>query len=286
MFLADVIRGCMETNGFASVYVYGEMGHGKTSYALWLASEVVGWDKALDHLFFDPVNAIKKLREAHRRRERLPLMVLDDAGLWLQKQTWWEKPKVAFMALYNVIRSLTASIVFTSPVDDLPKPIRKKAFFRVSVQRAPLEEAKRWLGDPGYNEMKLFLEANGCDPRLWCIAKTYRLKTLPTFHQRVKRYSGDYYPLHYPRDVWKRYEEKRWKAIDAALGGVEQAIGIAGELIEDVSYQSRDRVKGMEAEIVEHYGYFLAKPVGKTTFPRSMHHRRVLVVPLQEVIAR
>ena len=48
MFLASLIKWAINNNGIVIAYVYGPMGHGKTSYALLTAYEVLGdWDKVL-----------------------------------------------------------------------------------------------------------------------------------------------------------------------------------------------------------------------------------------------
>ena len=91
MILSSLIRKAMERDGVIVAYIYGDFGAGKTSYALHVAAEVLGsWNKVLDYLFFAPEDAMKAIRKAIDTGKRLPIIIMDDAGLWLDKLTWWE----------------------------------------------------------------------------------------------------------------------------------------------------------------------------------------------------
>jgi len=214
--LSRLIRVAYRRNGIVSAYVYGDFGFGKTSYALWTAYEVLGsWDKVLNYLFFNPKEAINTIGEAIYKGVRLPIIIMDDAGLWLGKLTWWEEDKVAFMEFYNLIRSVSAGIIFTAPVDDLPKSIRKKAFFRIEVSPTTLSEVAKAYGS--MRDLEEFLEhlrKLGLNCNAWSKAVGYKLKTLPTFFQYPKKKFIDFYPQHYP--VFLEYERKRREALKEA----------------------------------------------------------------------
>jgi len=129
--LAGLIKKAIKGEAVVTAYVFGEFGFGKTSYALWTAYEVLGdWGKVLKHLFFEPEEAIEVMGKAIESGERLPIIIMDDAGLWLDKLTWWEEDKVAFMEFFNLIRSVAAGVIFTTPSEELPKQIIRKCFFK------------------------------------------------------------------------------------------------------------------------------------------------------------
>lgn len=207
LVLSHLIRRAIEYNGIITAYVYGEFGYGKTSYALWVAYEVYNsWKEALEHLYFKPHEVIEVLGEALDTGKRIPLIVMDDAGLWLDRLTWWETDKVRFMELFNLIRSLSSGVIFTTPSEELPTPILNKCFFRVKVdiidpENAPRHDVERVLDKARrYNLKPLVSKATG-----------YRLKTLPSFFKLVKKTYYDYFPTHYP--VYEDYERKRKEAL-------------------------------------------------------------------------
>lgn len=216
MILSKLIKRAMKYNGLVTAYVYGPMGYGKTSYALHVGAEIYGWNKVLDYLFFEPDGALKLMKQAAKTGKRVPLIIMDDAGFWLDKTTWWEKDKVAFMKFYNLIRSVAAGIIFTTPVDELPKSLRKKIFFRIKVFPVSLDKVKNKI--PNLEEVCRELEEMGCNSRLWVIARGYALETLPSFLQFVQPRFEDLFPLHYPKRIYEEYEKIRQKTV---LKGIE-----------------------------------------------------------------
>jgi len=167
MFLASLIKWAINNNGIVIAYVYGPMGYGKTSYALWTAYEVLGdWDKVLDHLFFDLDEALDFMYRHIMRGRRIPIMILDDAGFFLNRLTWWEKPKVEFMELFNLARSIAASIIFTSPTEEIPRQLLSKTNFRVSVR--PLTEEEMQKRRMASRSLLRLLSEFGLDP-MWLL---------------------------------------------------------------------------------------------------------------------
>ena len=220
--LTKLILKAVKHNGFVSALIYGEMGVGKTSYALHVGSEVYGWNKVLNYLYFKPQEAIKAMRKALERGERIPLIIMDDVGYWLGKLTWWEPQKVAFMDFYNLIRSVCASVLFTCPTDEIPKTIKKKIFFRVAIKPLPRREAEEIYASLSEEKIREMVR-EGINPKLWNVARGYKLKTLPSFMQFVEAKFQDIYPLHYPIWVLEKYELKRREAVKEALEKVEKA---------------------------------------------------------------
>jgi hypothetical protein len=209
--LAELIRWAWRSNSVIVAYVYGNFGSGKTSYALWTAYEVLGdWGRVLGHLFFDPAEAAAAMRRAIERRRRLPIVIMDDAGLWLDRMTWWESEKVAFMQFFNLIRSVTAGIIFTTPTEELPKQILRKSVVRVKVEPVGEEHARQQLGDAAVEAALEAAARFGVSKQL-AIATGYVVRTLPDFTQLVSKQFYDLYPLHYP--IHEQYEAKRHRAL-------------------------------------------------------------------------
>jgi len=220
VILSRLINKAYESNEVVVAYVYGDFAVGKTSYALWVAYEVLGdWGEALDHLFFSPREAILKIKDAVERRERLKVIILDDAGTWLSKLSWWESYKVAFMEFFNLIRSVCSGVIFTTPTQELPKAIREKSFFRINVRSLTGETSKpfRDLID----RWKSIIDRIGLGSE-FSVAVGYRLKVLPSCKELVEKRFYDVFPRHYP--VFKEYEEKRMMAIAEYVCGVIEKI--------------------------------------------------------------
>jgi hypothetical protein len=208
MFLADMVKWAISNNSIIIAYVYGNMGFGKTSYALWTAYEVLGdWGKVLDHLFFDLDEALDFMYRHIMRGRRIPVIILDDAGFFLNRLTWWEKPKVEFMELFNLARSIAAGIIFTSPSEEVPRQLLSKTNFRISVRPLADEEIQQSEGASMAVEAA---QAFGLEPYV-AVAKGYRLNILPSFMKIVQKEYIDYYPLYYP--VFEEYNKIRMRYI-------------------------------------------------------------------------
>jgi len=207
LFLSQLIEKAYKNNGVITAYVFGEFGLGKTAYALWVAYDIYkDWNKVLEYLFFKPQEAVRVIGRAIEKNERIPLIIMDDAGLWLDRLTWYERDKISFMELFNLIRSITGGIIFTTPSEELPRQILNKSFFRIKIELADINELD--AGTRGalislmkkYNLSPLVSKATG-----------YRLRTLPSFMKFVKKTFIDYYPTHYP--IYQSYTVKRQEAL-------------------------------------------------------------------------
>lgn len=231
MLLTELIRRAMKCNGVVVAYVYGNFGSGKTSYALWTAYEVLGsWDRVLAHLFFDPAEAALKMKKAIDTGRRLPVIIMDDAGLWLDRMTWWERDKVAFMQFFNLIRSVAAGLIFTTPTEELPKQILRKTMIRVKVTPLSDEEGARF-GEL-YSRVKRAAEELGLASAV-ALATGYRVKTLPSFTQFVEKHFYDLFPLHYP--IFREYEAKRRKALKHYFERWSEAVKLKPKLEDAVN---------------------------------------------------
>lgn len=207
MFLAELIKKAYKYNGIITAYIYGEFGYGKTSYALWVAHEVYGsWEKALDHLYFKPQEVIRAIGEAIRTGSRIPVIIMDDAGLWLDRLTWYERDKVMFMQLFNLIRSVAAGVLFTTPSQELPNQILNKCFFRIKIEIAnPGKEPTEII-----EQVEKLAKSYNLYPQV-SKAIGYRLKTLPNFFKLVKKTFYDYFPTYYP--IYNEYTKRRREAL-------------------------------------------------------------------------
>jgi hypothetical protein len=211
VYLATLIREAYRSDSIVTAYVYGPMGHGKTSYALWTAYAVLGsWDRVLDYLFFSLEEAVDAMWRHVSRGRRMPIMILDDAGFYLNRLTWWERDKVMFMEVINLARNIAAGIIFTAPSQEVPRQILNKVNYRVQV--SPLwEEDSESARDVLEVAREYGIEEGGV-----AVAKGYLLTILPSFKKIVRKDYLDYYPLWYP--VYREYQRIRLRHMRRKLG--------------------------------------------------------------------
>lgn len=211
--LSSLILGAMDRYGVITAHIYGEFGIGKTSYALWVCYYVLkSFKKCLEHLFFDPLEALEVIDRAVKTGERLPVIILDDSGLWLNRSTWWEKSKVAFTEFFNLIRSVSAGVIFTSPGLELPSQLIRKIQYRVRI--SPADPVKLKAIDPAtLGRVFEIIKNFGLEEKI-NIAMGYRVKLDPKFNTYVRHDFIDIYPLQYPKEVYTEYLKKRQEALN------------------------------------------------------------------------
>ncbi len=195
--LTQKILKAYEENGLVIAEIFGKQGVGKTTYAIKTLREVYKelgyedpWGEALSHTFFDIKDALPFLRESAESGKRIPALLFDDAGTWLIKYSWYQKDMKSFIKLFNLIRSLTAGILFTTPhPDDILKNVRDKTWYKIKVVR---------------NGKKDGVQQG--------IAKHYRyliVKKHGELRNLVDEYAWDFFRVKLPDEVFQRYEQMR-----------------------------------------------------------------------------
>ncbi len=235
-FLSRLIEEAHRNEGFVSAFVYGPQGIGKTSYCLHVAADVYGsWKEALRHLYFDPTNAIDamleriEVLERGETEERIKTAIMDDAGVWLSKSSWWEESKQEFGELFDLIRSACSCVIFNSPGDNIVGRIANEIMFRIKVTKisAEMHETLRGMG---YK----------VDPKRHRVAVIYSHNLTPMFRSYVKKVAYDVFPVHYP--VHEEYKRIRLKFVRGKLESVKAALAakraerlvVEGKINEDI----------------------------------------------------
>ncbi len=184
--LASLIEFAYEKDKFIDALIFGKKGCGKSVYALITAYQVYrDWDLVFDHLIFNPLDALKKMKDALESNERIKVLVFDDAGLWLGRLEWWENHKVKFSEFYNVIRDVCAGVIYTSPADDICGRIVKHIGLRLMAEELDEEFSK---------------------------IRVYKVKVSPLFQQYVKTLKEEIYRKILPDDIYERYRKMKRKA--------------------------------------------------------------------------
>ncbi len=174
-------------------------GIGKSVYALRILIDVYKtwrWDILKNYIVFMPQDFLRLLDRIIETGERLPLIVWDDAGFWLNKQRWMNKFVVAVRENLNVIRTAVTSIIFTAPTwNELARGVRDHIDILVLVTRNNNESSIA----KGYKVVQGVFEE-------------YRRETIFT----------DYFHIMLPNEIYQPYDSMRRSYVKVGLERMKQ----------------------------------------------------------------
>ncbi len=197
-WLTKKILTAYKTEGFVAGEVFGPQGYGKTTYSLKVSHEVYKelgysdpWSSALDSLYFDIKGALEILIEAYFQEKRIPVMIFDDAGIWLEKYSWQSQELRTFVRLYKLMRTLVSGVIFTTPSEgDLLKNVREKTWFKIKITR-------NGTASTGVRKAR----AN-----IFVFSVKYKRHKL---NETVEEKAVDNFRVNLPDDIYKKYIVKR-----------------------------------------------------------------------------
>ena len=146
LWLAEKIVDAYNEYGFISAVIFGKQGAGKTTYAMKAMRDVFyklynlntkdeAWEYVKKYYFFELPEALEVIYNAFENNERIPVILFDDAGIWLSKYQWYEKYMVLFYKLYALIRTRVSAVIFTSPSpDDIALFLREKGWIQIRIK--------------------------------------------------------------------------------------------------------------------------------------------------------
>jgi hypothetical protein len=218
LWLGSKIINAYKTNGFESAIVFGKQGVGKTTYALKVAKEVYqrlghdpqeAWEFALDSLFFELKDALRLMKIFRENDRTIPVIIFDDAGLWLQKYEWQREDLMKFYKVYNIIRNIVSGIIFTTPSpNDITFYVREKGWKLVKIVRNG--SAK------GIRRARAKIAVNTITIKKGKVQNVVKWKTI-----------DDYY-VHLPDWIFKEYQERRKIYEEKALEELDKVLGSDG----------------------------------------------------------
>lgn len=127
-----IIKDSVKANMAYIILVTGEQGSGKTSLIMQTFTYYYkSLKKPLLRLYFEPNDWFSD----ETRDEREHAIAFDDAGLWLNRTTWYKAEEKSYGILTNVLRNMVYTSWYTSPSLDLPSYILNKANYGVEVKR-------------------------------------------------------------------------------------------------------------------------------------------------------
>ncbi len=193
----QVLRAYHE-KGFTGVEIFGQQGLGKTTYAIKIMKQVyqelgVGdpWSQALNMTFFDVEDFVPLLIQARVKGERIPVVLFDDAGIWLEKYAWQKENIRGFVKLYKMIRTFVSAVIFTTPSpEDIVKNVREKAWYQIKIVRGGKSQSGNPLGQAMLFKYEVKKDGNS-------LKGVVREEAIDTFVVRL------------PEEIYNRYEKMR-----------------------------------------------------------------------------
>lgn len=98
---------------------YGEWAAGKSSFAIQVLKELYPGEEWKKYLVFKPEHFLDLVDGLAERGERVPLIVWDDAGLWLYALDWNDPRVKSVVKFLNVLRTIMAGLILTTPAIDM-----------------------------------------------------------------------------------------------------------------------------------------------------------------------
>lgn len=163
--LAELLRYNLNSGLFAIYAIVGQRGAGKSSYALTAMYEFFSasgrapsCSVLLKHVYIEPERLINDLTDHYAKitekcgkslacveKNKIPLVLLDDAGLFFSKYLWHEDrhATIAFHKLLQPIRMVVSNFILTVPtIEDLVVALRNSPdAYLIYVERANPKEA-------------------------------------------------------------------------------------------------------------------------------------------------
>jgi hypothetical protein len=119
----EMIYEAYRNDVFNQILIEGIQGAGKTSLALWIARLIYGnWVDAIKHIVIDPLQLKDMIMSATMTGIKIPLVVIDDAGLMFSKQATIKKKgrgrMNAIQSVMQVIRTAISNVIITLPNEE------------------------------------------------------------------------------------------------------------------------------------------------------------------------
>ncbi|AON96467.1 putative ATPase domain archaeal protein [Acidianus two-tailed virus 2] len=121
-YFSEMVYEGFQGGLFNQFIVEGQQGAGKSSFALWVARAIYGnWHDALKHVVIDPFQLRQIILVAEANSITIPLIVVDDAGLFFSKGLAYKRQTGRMQTIQRVlqvIRTAVSNIVLTTPNEE------------------------------------------------------------------------------------------------------------------------------------------------------------------------
>ncbi|QGA69604.1 hypothetical protein GFS33_00105 [Sulfolobus sp. E11-6] len=215
LWLAQKIVSAYKNVGFVSAVIFGKQGSGKTTYAFKVARDVFyklynlqtkdeAWQYVRTSYFFELPEALMKIQDAIDNDYRIPLIIFDDAGIWLSKYVWYEDYMKAFYKIYALIRTRVSAVIFTTPSpEDIAFFLREKGWYQIKIS---------------------MINRKDMIARATLYAKDFARNTKGEIVTQVKTKALDMFKVDIPNNIYEEYMQKRRETERKLLAELKQIL--------------------------------------------------------------
>lgn len=136
--LSDIYRA-FQVNGWEFIEIWGKKSWGKTTIAMLFLGEFFGWDwnEVFDyHLVFTLEQFASLMGRARDLGQRNPLILWDDAAVYMGKYKWTDEATQEFTEFFTAIRTYVNCLIVTSPKPNLlVKGLREDFTKKIEITR-------------------------------------------------------------------------------------------------------------------------------------------------------
>jgi len=247
LYLTRLIWKARNRDKMITINIEGEEGAGKSVLAMYVLREIYGsWEQVFRHWFFFSLDALEYVKNYIESKpgtetfhKRIPVIVMDDAGLDLGGMGWWEGAKAEFGEAYNIFRTGLHAVIMTDVEgDELLKVLRRKVRVLVMVEDLDEDNVKEL---PEAVRQRLSVEE--IRQGKWSIAKYYRVRKVVTGWGRKRVYKklhSEIFPRHAPTEIYMKYWELRRAAtLEKMQGLLARAHSKLAEAAEEIARHQR-----------------------------------------------
>lgn len=125
--LANLMRDAIRNDKHNVIPIWGEMGLGKTSLALWALYDIYeDWDMVFRHIAFTFWEFQALIQDAVKHNYRIAAILWDDIAVYFHRAAIvYTNPVIrTFFARYNFVRPYVANVLLTTPnIDFVPRQL-------------------------------------------------------------------------------------------------------------------------------------------------------------------
>ena len=103
-----------------------------TYYRIW--GRVPTWEEIKPYIFFTPKEFVREMLYLRDRKQRVPMLVWDDAGVWLFRSRGREKFIALVSGNMDLIRTIAGNVFFTTTsIGKLARGVRESVSYLITV---------------------------------------------------------------------------------------------------------------------------------------------------------
>ncbi len=209
---AERLKEEIEEGAKPAILIYGSSNVGKSTHAMWIARAFYqSWDEVLRNVYISPKCLLLSIRNTIREDRKLPVIIVDQADLWLARGGQRTIYRIKFSELLNVSSVFADVIIFTSRTKHLV--ISEFLDYVIKVKQIPHEIAKEIAEDR--NSTISRVKQNVAVADVFIRDDRHFKKLL------FKKAHSEFIYRKLPDDVWTQYNELKTREVKQWFSDLE-----------------------------------------------------------------